>query len=394
MNGFILLNFVKSCSSVLTLNKYKYLAMLQPTLYLAITNHGFGHATRMAAIAAEIQRQYPEVLLIFATTAPRWLLESYISGHFILRPRAFDVGVVQSDSVTMDKTATLEQLKQIQARQAAIVASEANFIRQNRVSLILADIPPLVTLIAKAAGVPCWMVSNFGWDFIYRAWGGEFVEIADWIADCFSQCDRLFRLPLNEPMGAFPNIVDAGFTGGEPRYPAEQLRQTLRVHTPPERTVLMTFGGLGLARIPYECLNQFPDWQFITFDQEPPALPNLIGLRNLRYGDAGVSLRPVDIMPLCGRVIAKPGFSTFSEACRLGTPVISITRDDFPEAAVLLEGIQHYIPHRIVPTEDFFDGNWQFLREPLHPPLEQRPVTDGNQMITEAVINFLQKAYH
>jgi len=53
--------------------------------------------------------------------------------------------------------------------------------------------------------------------------GGEFIEIADWIKDCFSQCDRLFRLPFHEPMSAFV-ITDVGLTGGSPRYQADALR--------------------------------------------------------------------------------------------------------------------------------------------------------------------------
>lgn len=69
--------------------------MKRPILYIAITNHGFGHATRTAAVAATIQKLCPEVLLIIVSTAPRWLLESYIEGDFIHRPRGFDVGVVQ-----------------------------------------------------------------------------------------------------------------------------------------------------------------------------------------------------------------------------------------------------------------------------------------------------------
>jgi hypothetical protein len=156
----------------------------------------------------------------------------------------------------------------------------------------------------------------------------------------------------------------------------------------------MTFGGLGLASIPYENLQQFPNWQFITFDQKPPDLPNLIALKAFRQANEGQPLRPVDVMPLCGQVLAKPGFSTFSEACRVGTPIASITREDFAEAPVLLQGIQHYLPHRIVQVEDFFEGNWQFLRQPLQLPISHKPITDGNQMIAEAVINFLQKAYH
>jgi hypothetical protein len=120
--------------------------MKRPIIYIAITNHGFGHATRTASIANTIQKLCPEVLLIIVTTAPRWLLESYIEGDFILRQRAFDLGVIQADSLTMDKPATLEKLREIKKNYKSLIASEVNFIRQNRVNIILADIP-LVTLV-------------------------------------------------------------------------------------------------------------------------------------------------------------------------------------------------------------------------------------------------------
>ncbi|MGI0487584.1 glycosyl transferase [Pantanalinema rosaneae CENA516] len=358
--------------------------MPQPILYIAITNHGFGHATRAAAVVAEMQRLCPEMLLILVTTAPRWLLEAYIPGDFILRPRAFDVGVVQSDSLKMDQPATLEKLQQIKAQQHRLIASEVNFIRQNRVGLVLADIPPLAVPISHAAGVPVWMMSNFGWDFIYRPWGGGFIAIADWIADCFQQCDRLFRLPLHEPMTAFPQVQDVGFTGGTPRYSVEELRQTWGIKTPQEQTILMTFGGLGLEQIPYQNVQQFPDWQFITFDRNAPDLPNLLRITDHQY-------RPVDLMPICGRMMSKPGYSTFSEACRLNLPILSITRDDFAEASVLIEGIQQHVPHQILSPAEFFTGDWQFLQQPLQAARQPNSVPgNGNETIAQAVINFFQ----
>ena len=359
--------------------------MPQPILYVAITNHGFGHATRAAAVVAEIQRVCPEILIILVTTAPRWLLEAYVHTDFIHRPRAFDIGILQTDSVTMDQPATLARLKELRKQQNSLIASEVNFIKQNRVGLVLADIPPLAALIARAAQVPCWMMSNFGWDFIYRPWGGEFVEMADWIGSCFSQCDRLFRLPLHEPMSAFPIITDVGLTGGTPRYSVEQLRETFSLKTDSNRTVLMTFGGLGLNAIPYQNLQRFADWQFLTFDRNAPDLPNLIKITDNYY-------RPVDLMPVCGRLLSKPGYSTFSEACRLGTPIISITRDDFAEAAVLLDSIQDYVPSQILTPTEFFESNWDFLYEPLQPTRSQPVITDGNQDIAQAVIDYLMTA--
>lgn len=360
--------------------------MHQPILYVAITNHGFGHATRVASVVAEIQRQCPDVLLILVTTAPRWLLESYIEGDFILRPRAFDIGVIQRDSIQMDKAATLEKLQELQANQRSLVASEVSFIQQNRVSLILADIPPMAASIAKAAGIPCYMMSNFGWDFIYRDWGDEFTAIADWISGCFAQCDRLFRLPLHEPMSAFPHITDVGFTGGTPRYTTDQLRQDLNLQAPVEQTVLLTFGGLGLEQIPYQNLSLFPDWQFLTFDKTAPNLPNLRQLSNPQY-------RPVDVMPVCHCVVSKPGYSTFSEACRQHLPIVSITRDDFAEAAVLLDACQDYVPHRVLQPAEFFEGSWDFLNQPFQPPRRaDAPRSDGNREIAAAVLNFFQTA--
>ncbi|MBD2066893.1 glycosyl transferase [Leptolyngbya sp. FACHB-671] len=355
--------------------------MPEPILYVAITNHGFGHATRTAAVVSEIKRLCPEMVIALVTTAPRWLLDSYIQSDFIHRPRGFDVGVLQSDSITMDKPATLEKLKQIRAQANSLIASEVTFIKQNRVGLVLADIPPLATAIAHAAHVPCWMISNFGWDFIYRAWGGEFVEMADWIVERFGECDRLFRLPFHEPMSAFPHITDVGLTGGSPRYAIEELRTKFNLTKPPEQTTLLTFGGLGLDQIPYQNLENFADWQFITFDRQAPDLPNLLKITDRHY-------RPVDFMPLCGRVVSKPGYSTFAEACRLGVPIVSVTREDFAESPILLEGIQDYAHHRILQPAEFF-GDWQFLREPMQPPRQSQPLAvDGNEAIAQSVKDY------
>ena len=355
--------------------------MSQPTLYVAITNHGFGHAARTASVVATIQQLLPELRLILVTTAPRWLLELYIHGDFIYRACGLDVGVLQTDSMTMDKAATLEKLQHIRIQQQLLVEKEVNFIRQNHVNLMLADIPPLAAVIAKMANIPCWMTGNFGWDFIYRAWGNEFDEIVDWISECFSQCTHLFRQPFHESMSAFRDRTDIGLTGGSPRYQEKELRAYWGLTSPVAQTVLINFGGFA-QQIPYNNLALYPDWQFITYDSFAPDLPNLIKISDRRY-------RPVDLMPLCRRVISKPGYSTFSEALRVGVPIISVTREDFAESALLLEGIANHAHHQILSPTEFFRGNWEFLNQPLQPPRQFQPIAkDGNEAIAYAVANY------
>ena len=355
--------------------------MSQASIYIAVTSHGFGHAVRVATVAAKLQQLRPDIKLTFVTVAPEWLIKSYVK-DFVYRRQVFDVGVVQSDSLTMDRQATWEKMQGIITQQDALIAQEASYIRDHGIGLVLADIPALAVPIAHAANIPCWMMSNFGWDFIYRDWGEKFTEIVTWTEKYYRDCDRLFRLPLAEPMSIFPQITDVGLTGGVPRFSQEQLRQKFNLTAPLEKTILLTFGGLGLQSIPYNNLKNFPEWQFITFDQTAPNLPNLLKI-------ADNALRPLDFMPICGRVFSKPGYSTFSEALCCDVPVVSLTRKGFAEAPVLLDGIQDYSTHQIVPTEEFFTEDWSFLNLPLLPPRKTESLAkNGATTIAQEISNY------
>jgi hypothetical protein len=357
--------------------------MGRPSLYVAITNHGFGHVTRTASVLAELQQRCPELRLIVATTAPRWLLEAYLTGDFIHRPRQLDVGVIQTDSLTLDPSATLVALEKLRASASELIDAESRFIREQGVQLIVADIPPLATQIAKAAGVPCWMMSNFGWDLIYQQWGEKFEGIVDWIQACFADCDRLFRLPFCAPMPGFPVIEDIGLIGGTPRFSAEDVRTKLKLSVPQERVVLLTFGGLGLNDIPYHRLEYFSDWQFITLDRNAPEhWPNLIKVNGQTY-------RPVDLMPACGLMVSKPGYGTFAEGCRVGIPIVSLPRANFAEAQYLLAGLQQHCYHQILELGEFNTSSWEFLQRPMNPPLATTPLAkDGNEVIADAILQF------
>ncbi len=356
--------------------------MPKPIVYITVTSHGFGHAVRTASVAAAIKQLNPNIELVFVTTAPEWLLQSYVKDEFIYRPRIFDVGVIQQDSLKMDTAATMAKMGQIREQEAKIIKQEVEFIANHSVGLIIADIPPLAGKIAEVSGIPCWAMGNFGWDFIYRPWGEAFTEIVTWIEDCYSKCDRLFRLPLAESMSAFNNVTDVGLTGGVPKYSIIELRDKFGIIAPPEKTVLLTFGGLGLQAIPYEILQQFPDWQFITFDRNCEDLPNLLRISGQEY-------RPVDFMPLCSRVVSKPGYSTFAEALRLDVPIVSLTREGFAESEILLQGIRDYAYHQIVSTKDFFAGKWSFLHQNLIPPQKETKLPkNGSETIAQEVINY------
>ncbi|MBE9033357.1 glycosyl transferase, partial [filamentous cyanobacterium LEGE 11480] len=187
------------------------------------------------------------------------------------------------------------------------------------------------------------------------------------------------------PMSAFHAIEDVGLTGVSPRYSqAEMIEKFDLQDIPKAKRILMTFGGLGLDRIPYENVQRFPAHRFLCFDLKAPDLPNLIRVDDRFY-------RPVDFMETCGAIISKPGYSTFSESCRLDLPIISIIRQGFAEAPILLEELQNYAHHQIIQPEDLFQGTWDFLNSPLNPPrLSKKLLKNGNETIAQAVVDFFK----
>jgi hypothetical protein len=89
-------------------------------------------------------------------------------------------------------------------------------------------------------------------------------------------------------------------------------------------------------------------------------------------------------------IISKPGYSTFAEALRINATLISLTRNDFAEAQLLLNGIQNYGYHQILQPEEFFRGNWDFLRQiPLSPQQNITLDKNGSQIIAQEIINYL-----
>lgn len=360
--------------------------MNRPALYAAITNHGFGHATRSAAVLADLQRRCPDLQLIIVTTAPQWLLDKYLESDYIYRPRILDVGAVQSDSFSIDRDATLRSLNQLRERANTLIQEELACIQDHQVSLIYGDIPPMVGYIAEATDLPCWMSSNFGWDLIYQEWGEDFTETVDWVQTGFSKCDRLFRLPFHEPMPAFKQSEAVGLTGGRSRFTEAELREKFQIQTERDRIIMLTFGGYGISNLPYENLSHFPNWQFITFDAAAPThYDNLLKLD-------GKAIRPVDVMPLCGRLIGKPGYGTIAEAMLHDIPTVLLPRAGFAEAQYLVEGVINYSSHQLLAPEEFETSQWEFLHQPLTPPkLQQKLPKTGNETIVEAIASYFSQ---
>ena len=326
-----------------------------------VSGHGYGHGSRTASVLTALHALEPSWRLVLSTPLPRPFLELALGPvPFEQRPCRWDVGVIQADALGADGPATLAALADLDRQLPAQLEQEAAWIRrQGQPVLVLGDVPPAAADLAGRLGAPLVWLGNFGWDAIYRPMGGALALRAEQALAAYCRGSALIRCPLALPMPwGLPTQV-VGLTAGQPRHDPRALRERLGLPLPPERTVMVAFGGLGLAIEPV-LLARWPQHHFLVSD---PALAAAVPNATLIPPD----LRPLELLPLCGRVITKPGYSTFCEALSLGVGVQLVRREGFAEAPVLEADLQRHGWHRLLTRQQLEAGDWQ-LDQPLLPP--------------------------
>ena len=349
-----------------------------------ISSHGFGHGSRVAALLQELHRLAPSCRFVLSTKLPEAFLHQAFAGlSWIHRPCRWDVGVIQADALGSDAQATLLALEDLQAELPALVEREADWLQKlilpGEAAVVLADIPPAAVLLAERLAIPLIWQANFGWDSIYAAMGPDFQESSEQCHHLYGRGQRLLECPFSLPMPWGIEKVSLGLSCGRPSLSEEELRSRFNWHHPRERTALLSFGGMGLPVSP-RLLELWPQWRFVVVDPELAQVANAWLLP--------AELRPLDLMPLCGVVITKPGYSTFCEALSQGLGMVVVERQGFIEAEVLQQGLQSFGWHQKISRAAFEQGLWR-LEEPLLAPLGSPLPADGAEQGARALLEML-----
>ena len=353
-------------------------------IYACVSAHGFGHGSRTAAVLSALHALRPDWRLVLSTTLPADFLATALGPvPHEQRPVRWDVGVIQADALGADPEATLAALDTLDQQLPLHLETEALWLQaQQEPVLVLGDVPPAAALLAERIGAPLVWLASFGWEAIYGPMGGLFTAWADRCHALYQRGNLLLRCPLAMPMNWGIPECEIGLTAGRRRLSAEALEalaQELALPVERERCVLISFGGMGAAMDPV-LLDRWPDHVFIGADPELASRPNG---RVLPKG-----LRPLELMPRCGRLITKPGYSSFCEALTAGVGIHLVHRDGFAEAPVLEAALQRHGPHRLLSQAQFFGGDWQ-LDQPLLAPTGAPLPVDGSERAAAALAAFV-----
>ncbi len=322
-----------------------------------ISNHGYGHATRMQALAQELTRY--GIFCHIRTNRPEFLFETLDDQFYQYGDVTLDEGMIHENWWTIDYPATREKLIRRYNDSEEIVASEVEFLTNENIDLVIGDIPPLAFEIAHRAKVFSIAISNFDWHYIYRKVFRNDPEIAavlDRIEDMQRKADIAFRLPFSddESLIGFRRVVEKGILARS----LPKLREKFcREHDidPDDLIVRIAFGGEGGNPIDMDRLLHVPAVTVLTNDQHGEDHDNYRALSGEQAFTEALGATDV--------IITKLGYSTLAELTQMGIFLIYSFREDYPENIVLKHGLDGYSRKIRVPLDRIGNADWRSLLE-------------------------------
>lgn len=306
--------------------------MLRFAIY--ISNHGFGHASRMAALAQELNNF--GIWTEIRTNRPEFLFSELSQNYSHISVAELDFGVVHSEMLQTDLQGTKTALLSLLSRRAEIAEREIQFLRDERIDCVVADIPFLICEAASYTGVPVLAVSNFDWYYIYSelfATDLSMRPVLNTIYGLYSQVKLAYRLPFSDSisMKAFPRATTVGLLARKKdHYEDIRLKHSLDQALP---IALSSHGGEGEIDLGLEAfLKVWPGYLISSSD-------SLLASNHLRIDkDADF----MDYLKASDILITKPGYSSLAEATQLGKTILYRQRLNYPEERVLTAGLSSY----------------------------------------------------
>ena len=146
-----------------------------------ITVHGLGHATRSTELIRTLLISGRFSVSVVSHVKKDFFLDCLkdfqigvqdsTTGEMIFSyyDRNLDTGAVQADVFVVDAKETLAKYyNTIHLNRESLLSSEAEWLRERGIKLVLVDAIPLACVAGTMAGATTVLVSNFSWDFCFK----------------------------------------------------------------------------------------------------------------------------------------------------------------------------------------------------------------------------------
>ncbi|HEU0219503.1 MAG TPA: hypothetical protein VFQ98_01695 [Gallionella sp.] len=353
-----------------------------PHLVVSITGHGFGHVAQTAPILNALHQMMPQLRLTVRSAVPLAHLHSRIQAPFSHLPGEGDIGMAMSSAIDVHVEESRAAYRAFHADWDRRIADEARLLRELGADMVLSNVGYLPLAGAQRAGIANAALGSLNWFDIYRHYCGDDTITAQMHA-CYANADAFLRITPGLAMGHLPNLVPVAPIAAVGSNRRDELDHHLKL-SQEERLVLVSLGGIG-GRLPIErwpriagvCWLVQQDWRV----EHPDAI--VIESLQMSFGD---------LLASSDALICKPGYGSFVEAACSSTPVLYVSRADWPESSVLIEWLQQHGLCREVSRNALEQGNFAgALREICYAPRSEPVMPEGAEQVAGWIAKRLQR---
>jgi hypothetical protein len=359
-----------------------------PSFAYYISGHGFGHARRSTEIIRALLQRDLHLTVHVRTSAPQFIFDAI--GDERVQPywSAVDSGVVERDPLNPDVPSTLAGFRTLLDRAESLIQVESDFLKSRHATLVLADAPFLAGEVASRAGVPCIAVSNFTWDWILEPLVNSDADrqLLGAVRRAYSKMSGLVRLPFGHDNPQFGRIVDVPLVANRSRRERHDILARLEVSSDPRPRVLIGMRGGGSLDALRDAAAAGSHLLFINPHHVEVPLPDNVLSGN--FSEVGLSF--ADLMSISDLVISKLGYGIVADCIAARTRLLWPRRNDFREDELTAAGSRRYIAHCELPTNDFYDGNWNRHIEALlaRPMPTEHARLDGPEVAAKIIFDW------
>ena len=354
-------------------------------VFLAITAHGFGHATQAGAVVRALRERRPGLRLTVQATLPRAFLEDVIRGPFDLVPARSDVGLVNRSAFEIDLEASAAAYRAFHADWEERVARAADAMRVIGPGLVLSDVPYLPLAAAARLGIPTVGFCSLNWADVYAhylAGRPEAGEITAEIRAAYAAATAFVVPAPGMPMPWLETVRNVGPCAARGIDRRDELACRCGA-APGDRLVMVAVGGLawqaGYADWPVT-----PGFRWIVQGGEAPGRRDM-----LRLSDAGMPA--IDVMASVDAVVGKLGYSLPVEAACHGKPMLYVPRPDWPETPYVSAWMERHAAAAGIGVESLRDGGFVGALEALLAMPRRAPVdATGAGETADMILDLLQ----
>ncbi|MDD4310144.1 MAG: hypothetical protein PHO32_07160 [Candidatus Cloacimonetes bacterium] len=306
--------------------------MLKFAIY--VSNHGFGHASRVSALAEEFSRF--GIFCHIVSAKPEFLYHNLNPNYCQIHKRCIDFGVVHEANLKVNEQETTAKLLSLFESRNQIMENESRFMREEKISLVIADAPFLIADSCAYLGITLFALTNFEWHYIYKylfAKNEELIPLINTIWALYQRFDCCFALPFStkESVAAFRNVDQCGLLARKKDH-YTNIRKLFGI-ADEDMVLLVMFGGEGALDLNIETLCRgFQGKVFSTFKN----------VNSENHITVNVDDDFLDLLHGSDIILCKPGYSTLAEATQMNKYIVYCPRKNYPEEIALIEGLDKY----------------------------------------------------